>query len=193
MSSITYHYERARAEEYAAKLRADGYLVELPDRGPYDLVASRGGERIAYDVVLRPADENRLAAIREHRVRAKADGFSEYRLVIAGLPQEVEVRIENLEDQLSFILQEAVGALSPAAELDYVQDVTPDRVIVQKDGIRVAGSGSVVVTVLPRDEEAGAEADDCRVLPFEFDLDLDHGMSVRQVHAIDLKPERFWP
>src|SRR5689334_282001 len=90
--------EYLKIREIASQLQADGYKVtENPqgmDQG-FDLVAVKGGEKIAVEVKLNNRLPQESDSIKVLRKRALDLGYDEFRLILVSLPHEIEVSIQK--------------------------------------------------------------------------------------------------
>src|SRR5215212_6621385 len=151
MKSSVEYLEAARTEEVARQLRTEGYDVVIEpagsDRG-YDLLASKGGEKIVFEVKDRRRLLDAANEIRRLRTRAQKEGYK-FRLIVVNPPREVEIDVAGIETELLRQLQEHVPPeleeLSSGTMVQGVSDIEYESLQVDPTGIRVAGSGVVEV------------------------------------------------
>jgi hypothetical protein len=194
VSQLVEYLEAAKTEEVARRLEADGYAVTR-HAPPYDLVATRNGQRIAIEVTALAALGQARQHVRELRERAFNQGFTEFRQVIANPPHETRVEIDGLNDQLFRYFVDhppaSLAALGPHAPITKVTLVEIDAIHVSAGESRVAGTGVVEVELADdRGEARGStrwEAD----FPFAFAVTLDHDLIISAVETLEVDTSHF--
>lgn len=202
--------EYLKMREIASQLRAEGYEVtENPqgvDQG-FDLIAIKGGEKIAVEVKLNNRLPQESDSIKALRKQALDSGYDEFRLVLVSLPDEVEVSIQKFQPELLRYLQENLSnllvgtslAAYPNVQLLEIHGLKVESVDVMMDGIDVLGEGILKFLIEYYETKKGAfwsagfpprsseqlvtwEAD----LPFSFSVTLDHALRVSSARRITI-------
>ncbi|MBI2300020.1 MAG: hypothetical protein HYU66_13945 [Armatimonadetes bacterium] len=194
------YLEQAHLEELVERLVRQGYDIAA-DPAPFDLVAERRGERIAYEVKARPVSPTALTRVDALRREAHAQGFSDFRLVLVAPPRPVDVEIEGLEQKLHRYLHEQLHVpglddqfASPPV-VSEIFDISVDAVAVRPGFTDVVGEGQAALCA----DDAGRERDvaDGRaagedqaapafwVVPLSFDLSLDSNAEISAVRRLD--------
>jgi len=183
----------AKAEELAVRLASEGYSVSqevrVGDLG-WDLVASKGGRRIAIQVKLASALKASRDEIKRLRDLAVEHGFDEFRLVVVSPPRAVEVDIERLEAEvLRYVrghMPEELAEISPGATAADLTDIQVDAVAIRREGIHVRGTGALQVETPSSAEAEGARAVTMvDVCPLTFEVDLDHQLRVVNAQKLE--------
>lgn len=196
-ASSTGYLEAVRIEELADILKSTGYEVSAasqPDEG-FDLIASRGPERIAIEVKARSALRSSIHTIEELRKRAADQGFTEFRLVVVNPPRSVEVEVEGL-DQI--LLTHLLTALPP--DLDEISSQTVEgvsnieiaRMYVSSGGFRVSGNATVDVQM---NYDGGAARDGLTFsseFPLDFDVSLDKELHLTSIDEFKVDTSSFY-
>ncbi|MGB0387963.1 MAG: hypothetical protein ACPGWR_24365 [Ardenticatenaceae bacterium] len=160
----------------------------------YDLIATKGERKIAFEVVAFPKLAQEVRKIAELRLQARSEGFDEFRVVVVREPRQYPVNIKGIEQELSHYLVENItpelAELSDQVRTKTVKRVTIDSFSITVDGIRVAGHGIVIVDIYyNEDGERFWEDDD---FPLYFDVELDHRLKLKHVHKIEASTWHFW-
>jgi len=195
------YLEALKIEEVMAQLQADGYKVQAPASGAdnsYDLIATRGDQKIAIEVKAGSRLKASSDTIRQLRHKAHEQGFDEFRLVVVAPPSPFQGTVEAFEEKLreylfAHVLE--VADLPPGTVLRDVSDVDLNTVEVGPQQVRVSGTGIVDVvlngeqTTLTREPELMWAAD----FPFRFDASLDRDLHIQrcdvQVDTSSLREE----
>jgi len=180
MSAATQYLTAYKKEALAAHLRSAGYDVR-EDVPPYDLVAEKGAERIAYEVRVPPVSADGIEQLRADRARSLKEGYTEFRTVIASRPKPVIVDVDGLDQALFAALANDPPSelldLGPCCRVEDVADVEIEEAEVTRDGVRVAGNGTVGVDL---EYGGGVEKDGMTtyaVFPFSFVVRLDRDLA----------------
>ena len=119
--AVSDYLEIAKTEELAAQLRAAGYDVTLNAPASesairYDLLATRNGERIAFEVKARTQFGGSADQINYLRKLARHDGINEFRLVLVNPPHKTDVNIDGLDIKLlTYLADDMPSELSELA------------------------------------------------------------------------------
>jgi hypothetical protein len=189
VSQLVDYLEAAKTEEVARRLEADGYAVTRQAL-PYDLVATRNGQRIAIEVTALAALGQARQHVRDLRERAFDQGFTEFRLIIANPPHETRVEIDGLDEQLLryFVdhLPDSLASLATPTRVTKVSLVEIDAIHVSAGGTRVAGTGVIDVELTDdRGETSGSSRWEID-FPFTFAVTLDHDLTISTVEALEV-------
>lgn len=178
------HLQAAKAIETMLALQGQGYRVEESAMvGDYraDLVARKGDETILFEFKSK-GGPTRQGGGNQLLKYAKKRGY-DYRLVIVGPPERVEVEVEELESTLHEYLVNSefpteLYDVASNAFIDGVVDLEIVSLHVNRDEIRVKGHGTIEVTL----EYGGGEARDGVTssddFPLNFDVTLDHDLKI---------------
>jgi len=180
------YLEESKIDELVRQLEQQGYDVERPphNEAPFDLMATKGDRRIAFEVKAGPASPRTVLAITRHRARAFASGFKEFRLVVVNPPHETRIDVPGLENQLVRLLGERRTGepddLPKATRVEDVKYVVIDTVELMPEGARLVGSGVVSVEI-----QQGSGEEDRRQawetdFQFTFDVMLDHDLRIEE-------------
>jgi len=184
------YLEEAKIEDLTRQLRRQGYDVEIPPQGNntvFDLVATKSGRKIVFEVKASPADPTNIEDIARRRAAAFAQGFDEFRLVVVNPPHETRVNIPGLEDHLcAFLGERGAGELDDLPGLTRVEAVNQvdiDTVEITTAGIHLVGSGIVAIEI----EHDGGEDRDGPTwrtdFPFTFDVVLGPDLRIDKEHS----------
>jgi Restriction endonuclease len=192
MNNALQFLEKAYIEETASRLRSEGYAVEQPEAGPdvgLDLIASKGGHKIAVQVKARPSLRDSAKEIGRTRDAARTQGFDEYRLVVVNPPHDREVTIDGLEHQLRQWIEEQPGTLASIASRVVVKEIVGldlSHVGVDKGRIRVAGVGAVLVECEKLGADERSEETWTTDFPITFDVTLNHDLMINSVEKLEI-------
>lgn len=194
MDSVGSHLERAKILEIRDRLAAEGYRVqeEAPATGPlrYDLLAEKGGRRIAYEV--KYVDHLRDSKDEVLRIRRAAleQGLDDLKLIIVRKPRQVSMHIDNLENALYEHAVRArldwAGNLPAGTQVEDVHDVAVNSITINAKGTRVQGDGMITVEIGP-----GKEPDSFESFPLEYSIVLGHDMRIASVEKFQVDTSSF--
>ena len=194
------YLEAATTEEYADKLRADGYDVKLnvpalESKMRYDLLATRNGETIAFEVKARSQYAGAVEQIRNLRQTARSSGINEFRLVLVNPPRQTVVSIEGFQAKLPDYLRQEVPqeirVLAPSFTLENVYEIKIDNIKVDKEGISLTGA-AVVRVGRHYHSDAPEGQTEYEGYPLSFDLTLDHEINIKTVKALCVDTSAFY-
>jgi hypothetical protein len=188
MDKALQYLEKAYIEETASRLRSEGYAIEQPagSDGGVDIIASKGGHKIAVQVKARPSLRASAKEIGKTRDDARSHGFDEFRLVVVNPPHDREVTVDGLEGQLRSWIEKNPGPLASLSEDFSIKEVVGldlSQVGVDKGRIRVVGVGSVLVECV---ESRGEIEDQSWItdFPMTFDVTLTHELVIESVQNL---------
>jgi len=198
MSQIGFHFERAKMEETAAKYERDGYAVHrelaIGDLR-FDMVAEKGSEKIFFEFLYRPDSAAKAAQLTRYREVAKANGATDFKVILFDSPKEVEVEIEGLSEALADALQQEeaqsqVDDIGNGVSFEgvYVGDITFVRI--DEDGIQVKGMAEVDVEVSMGPSCEGMSMSEN--FSFTYDIILDEKRDLSQVNEIIIDTSSFF-
>lgn len=194
------YLEASKLEELAADLERRGYRVAREARlgdQQVDLLAERGGERLAFEVKARSRLNQSIQEVARLREAALDAGLTEFRLVVVTPPHAVEVTIENLSSELLgyFVeheMPEELAALSSELRVDELTDVEIESVDLRRSRVHVRGRGYVEVEL---DDGQGNERDGLTTsdsFPFSFDLELDQNLEIVKMNQLSVDTKAFY-
>ena len=191
MSALTAYVEQAKVEEVAEQLRQQGYAVaprQDQDAEPFDLVATRGDERLAVEVTSLSQVRGRGRTLQDLRNRALHDGFTEFRLVVASPPREKHITVDHINQEImEYLFDNIPSPLQNAASnarIDSVDYLDIDEIHVNANGIEVEGTGVVSVTLEYGGSRDGTASDES--FPFRFDVLLGHDLRVKEAYELEV-------
>lgn len=201
MTASVEYLEAAKIEEVAAKLRDEGYEVILAPKGlyeGYDLIATRGGKKLAVEVKVNSQLGKSAETIKHLRKRAREHGIDEFRLVVTTPPREVRVEIDGLKNELLPYLirlnKDLLNTLPDESEPFHVQKITEidiSSVEIATDGIRVTGDGVVEVSIHPLSAGDNQPLEYSWGMPFSFDVKLGHDLKISEVYTLVIDQSIF--
>lgn len=190
------YLEAAKVEELVGQLHGQGYAVlDRPERknSAYDIVASRGGRKIAIAVKARSALRADAERLNELRQQAQAQGYAEFRLVVVNPPRERTVEIDGLDNALRHYLSDnfpdELDSLSSQTSLDDISEIDISSLLVTPSQILVAGTGIIEVTL-----EYGGKSDGLSFetsFPFDFGVTLDRELNVIEADELAIDTSSF--
>ncbi len=196
MSAALDYLEAEEREQLAAQLRQQGFTVEEDYHAGdqiIDLIASKGGERIAFEVKARPNLRNDLRQLRELRSQAFHEGITEFRLVVVSPPHQTSVSIPGLERLLARRMQDAppgsLQHLSPNVLIESVGSLEISAISVTTEGIDLTGTGAVEVAM-----GIGGSRDEAQIpdtFPFRFHILLGHDLRLLRADELDVDVSSF--
>lgn len=199
MTAAAEYLEAAKIEEVTKDLEAAGYTVVTHVREGdlvYDLVATKDGRRVAYEVQAGSELGTAAGTVRRLRERARERGYDEFRLVVVNPPRERVVDIPDLDrilfDYLVNNFPQEFATLSSHTSLGGISQIDIDAITVVAAGIRVAGSGVVDVAL---EYGGGQEPDEMSWdtdFPFVFDVLLNHALEVEEVYELRIDTSSFY-
>jgi len=191
MSALTAYVEQAKVEEVAEQLRQQGYAVaprQDQDAEPFDLVATRGDERLAVEVTSLSQVRGRGRTLQDLRNRALHDGFTEFRLVVASPPREKHITVDHINQEImEYLFDNIPSPLQNAASnarIDSVDYLDIDAIHVNANGIEIEGTGVVSVTLEYGGSRDGTASDES--FPFRFDVLLGHDLRVKEAYELEV-------
>lgn len=200
MLQATRYLEEAKAETVRADLEAQGYTVERDVPTPdgtvhFDLVATRGQERLVFELKARPLLGEAAADIRQRRDRAQQLGYTAFRLIVVNPPQERVIDIAGFADRLLAYLQAhplaALATRATQVTITHVGDIELDAIQVTPQGIAVEGSGIVdVALIVARADGQDAQSQDA-AFPLRFALTLNSALDITHASMLDLDTAEF--
>lgn len=202
VKSISPRYlEEAAIQEFAAKLRDQGYQVELGKTlGPFtpDLMASRNGEKIVYEFKSGPWPKDKTEQAQKLRHYVIHDYGGKFELVWVPPYRKIDLHIEKLEHLLAEAIREDLGPLdelSTHTYVDEVDDIQINSLNIGAEGVSVEGEGTVHVELNygsepDRDNDSGASSVDS--FPFEFTVRLDSELQPLSEPEISIDTSSFY-
>ena len=187
MTNSAQYLEAAKVEEVAAQLKAEGYAVSLHPMASsndvgYDIIATKGGRRVAVGIKARAHLRESARLIREMRERAVQQGYDEFRLVIVNPPRERRIEIENLEGILyEYMINESfaeIEELSGGTSIEEVSDIEVDAIEVKSNGMNIKGTALVLVSLAYGGGKAHDGVSINYGFPFTFTVELTHDMHI---------------
>ena len=187
MTDIVQYLEAAKVEEVAEQLKSEGYQVVLNQTEPdanlrYDIIATKGGKRIAVEVKARSHLRDSVRLIRDLREQATRQGYDEFRLVIANPPRERIIEIDNFKGILYDYLVNGsfpeIEELSERTSIEDVSDIDIDSIEVNANGSDVRGTGLMSISL---EYGGGNPKNGLSVdydFPFTFIVTLSHNMHI---------------
>lgn len=195
--NATQYLEAAKIEEVTSQFRSQGFEVTFPngEQEGFDLVGTRGSERIA--VVVKAGSELRHSASEIARLRdqARRDGYS-FRLIVVNPPREKAVDVEGLRQRLEEYVSEnpphELNMLSSHTRITDISNLEVDSLEATTDGLHVVGNGVIDVELdcgggIAKDGVT-SEAD----FPFTFDVLLDHTLHIKEVRHLNVDTSSFY-
>jgi hypothetical protein len=187
MTTAARYLEESKINDLALQLEQQGYNIvgrERYDGMPFDLVASKDGRTIAFEVKARIGDPMSAKEIARMREQAVEQGFDDFRLVVVNPPHETAVEIPGLDELLYAYIAEHHTAelddLPGAVRVDNIDNLDIDAIEITVDGIHLTGTGTITVEI----EHDGGEARDGLSwetdFPFIFDVVLSHTLRIEQ-------------
>lgn len=145
------YLEKAAIEEFAAKLREQGYEVEIEaSLGSYrtDLIARQDGKITVYEFKSGPWPEDKAKRVRELRNHVVHEKGGKFELVLVNPYREVPLHVEGLEHLLVEAIRENPGpldSLSTHTLVDEVDDIQISSLDIGPGEVSLAGDGIVYV------------------------------------------------
>ncbi len=164
-------------DQIAEDYREKGYTVnkEVP-LGTYhaDLVATKENQNIVVEVKTGKLTPERKKKITELADYVNELGNYQFKVAIAKLPKDKELKIDNLEhvlfDYLSKNVPAELNGLSKQT-LDKITDIFLNKLVVSNNAILVEGSGIIAVKLdLVSDNQTAFTTDEN--IPFDFEAHL---------------------
>jgi hypothetical protein len=186
---------RARREELADEMKGKGYAITRP-APPFDFVAEGEGKTVAFVVRERPVPQQDLETVVGLRAKAKAAGFTDYRLYVVPPPRSVDVDVAGLESalqaEISRKMWPGMEVLGRSPRVDEVSDIWFDAVKIDGACIHVEGGGYLSIT----SERAGwgveGGIDAQEVFPFDFIANLDHDLNVTTIESLTVDTAAYF-
>jgi hypothetical protein len=196
MVASTAYLETAKTEQLEKELTSQGYAIEREKRmdgSVYDLVASRGNERIAIEVKAQNRLRDGARELSRLRERAFQLGFTEFRLVVVNPPRSPRIEIEGLARALrAFLLENPPRGLDELSSNTVIEGVSGpeiDEIEVKRDGTRVVGDASLQLRLEDGGGKDGSSMDVS--LPLRFDVLLGPGGDISQAAVIEVDTSSF--
>jgi Holliday junction resolvase len=192
------HLEAAKAIETTLDLQRRGYDVNERVKignNMADLVATKGDKTVLFEFKSRGSTKEKHAENLLLRY-AKEHGY-EYRVVIVSPPARVVIEVEEFESTLCEYLinnafPEELYDIASAPAIDDVVDVDFNSLSVTKEEIRIKGTGTIEVTLRygGGEERDGVTAND--EYPLDFDVTMDHDLSIIDAETIRVDVSSFY-
>ena len=208
--------EEKKIKDLNSELCDEGYTVEQQagaDDG-FDLIAHKGGRKLAIKVKVNTDLAESLGAIRNLRTRAREDGYDEFRLVIVRALHEDNISIAGLEEKLPELMESYLKNPANRTEVEKLKldlfsflssELTPElgvltnrrffggafgtdikSVAIEAHGrIRVVGSGAVEIRGLEDSEMEGTEL--YPDVPFDFDITFNSNLESPQINKLEFQ------
>lgn len=188
------YLEESEVDDLSHQLEQQGYIVGRSQRFGdlvFDLVATKGDRKIAFEVKARNGDPVSVGDIGRKRERAFEEGFDDFRLVVVNPPHETAVDIPGLDDLLSAYLAEhrtgELDDLPGVVRVAGVDNLDIDVVEITTDGIHLVGAGTVTVDI---EYDGGEERDGLNLevdFPLAFDITLSHALRIEDIHSNSIR------
>lgn len=204
MNALKY-MEAVKIEEIASHYQETGYLIVVHPIEieyavetkllPYHLTVKSEHHKQAIQVTTREDDDQSVEQLMTLRDQAYREGFDRFRLTIAGLKDQTETQIEQLDQEICHYLAQDVpdhlAELPAKVQIEKVDQVGLDSLSVMVSGMRVVGNGVVTVGLengYVEKKEEGWQFD----FPLSFDVELDHDLHLKVVHDIATDTSSFY-
>lgn len=184
------HWREAAVDELANKYLMQGYEVDREASiGPYraDLLVKKGDELVVFEVKSGDWSTEKTKQVQKirHEVVHRLGG--KFNLVLAAPPQEKTIEVEGIEtillDRLRYDPQ-GLSNLATTTTIENVSDIVITAVAIEKNYIRVEGSGTVTATLhWATNAQQGAtdQITTTEGFPFEFRALLDGNLQIIDV------------
>jgi hypothetical protein len=197
MTASLKYLEAYQTEKLVERMAREGYTVHrLPD-GPFDLEATRRGERLAIDVRSRERLAEESGDLAAHKDLAYRNGYTGYQIAVIGEPREVRAHVAGLGSTLypaaRRAVERAVTTAEPGVDLEEeLEHVLVDHLDVGDDGIRVVGVATLRAywDAAPNGDPRHART---ALYPIQFDVMLDPGRQLRHVYRMDVDIDKAEP
>ncbi|MAQ95404.1 MAG: hypothetical protein CMM84_18000 [Rhodothermaceae bacterium] len=192
------HLHDAAIEQLASDYESRGYSVEVEanfDGVRVDLIARRAEEVIVFEVKASKGLDHAVDSARKASHVADQLG-AQFRLVLVGVPEPVEIEIEPVRDALQELAENKVadqlaGEASHFHSL-YVEDIEYEAVRIQDDEVEVRGR-AVLSLVLQYgsdgDVRRGNGLERGASYPIRFHLMFDPEMDSAEVRSFEIERE----
>lgn len=191
------YFEQLKVDEWADRLRAQGYELERDaqvDNVCFDILARKGAQTLAFEVMLRPTLESRTLEINDLRQTAVRHGY-EFRLIVTEPPHRVEVTIDGLEEALRSYFQDnppsQIEEISGYYMIDEVVDLDFRAIHVHQDTFDVDGNGVLEATIVMSGRREDDSVEWSGSFPMTFTATVDKDVSVLRAPA-DLDTRDFY-
>lgn len=193
--------EKAAIEEFAGKLRAQGYQVEIEKTlGRYraDLFACRDGEQIVYEFKSGPWSKDKTEQAQALRRYIVHECGGKFELVWVSPYRKANIHIEGLERILANALRENLGSLdelSTHTVVDEVEDIQITALDIGADTMSVSGEGIVYVELnygSESDREKDDETSNIDSFPFQFTIQLNKNRQLLETPIIEIDTSSFY-
>ena len=194
------HLHQAVAEQLSEDYRRRGYSVESDVRlGAFwaDLVARKGEEVVVFEIkTTEPWSIGRAEQAGRLRDYVAGELDGQFRFVLVGVPEPVDVEIEEVETVLQALAEDEVndqllGEASHFHSLD-VEDVEYEAVRIHEGQIEVRGTASLSLVLQygsDGDVERGDGLEHSAVFPLRFHLVLDQELRLSEAVAFKIERE----
>lgn len=185
----TQYLETAMVEKLHSELEADGYHVEAEPhqiQPRFDLIASKGNEKIAYEVTARIGSTKRPEVIHQLRERARREGYR-FRLVFVNPPRERTIEISGLRQALQKHLLAVepmppeLVHLAPHTSIDRIRQLDINSIQVDADQIRITGVGLLEINLEWDGTQTAPGTSWSEGFPFDVDASLDRDLNVKDM------------
>ena len=192
------YLESAKQAEVAEKLRAEGFDVQVDktlDDVRFDLVAEKGGRRLAYEFKAGSSPRTSQKNLQRLQETARKRGF-EFHIVVVMPPPRVNVTVDRLTEQLTeYMIDQSfpseLDILSTHTRIEEVGELEISDVHIGANAISVAGTGTVSVEL-----KYGSPSNDApssgNAFPFRFAANLDHHGKLVSVNELAVDTSSFY-
>jgi len=193
------YLEESKITDLVRQLEQQGYHIVGREQSfgdiPFDLVASKDGHTIAFEVKARTGDPVSAKEIARTRQQAFEQGFDDFRLVVVNPPHETIVEIPGLDNLLVAAIAEQHSSelddLIGVVRVEGVDNLDIDAIEITTDGIYVVGSGTLRVGIEHDDGEVYNGLDVETDFPFTFDVILSHALRIERMRSFRVDTSSF--
>lgn len=196
------HLHDAAAEQLAVEYREKGYAVEAEvplDGFRADLVARKGDEVIVFEIKAGRWSEEAIQQVSRLRDYVAHEIGGRFRLVLVGLPEPVEIEIEDvrriLEEHAGSVVDDQLaGVASHFHSLD-VKDVEYEALRLEEGSLDVKGSAALSLVLQygsDGDVKRGDGDEIATSYPLRFHLAIDFNggnLKLDKVHQFQIMRE----
>lgn len=193
MTNAIHYLEAARADQVAHELEAQGFHISRrPAAHEYDLIATKGGKKIAIEVKARATLGASAQELRRLREQALQQGYDEFRIVVATPPRAKTIVVAGLHQQLADYLTEHIPhnlyEIAPNVYVQRLQAVDIDHITVNDTDTRAIGTAMATIEF---DGVANQKAWH-EQFPLTFDVQLNPALVITYMHALEVDTSSFW-